>query len=82
MTFETGAVLAVIMGVAEACKAVGFPPKWVPLLNLVLGLAAMLVFGAADMRENAFMGLVLGLMAGGLYSGVKSIASIFNPPGV
>jgi len=69
------ALVPIIVGLAEIAKKVGFPQKFVPILNLALGLAAGFFYVApADAREAALVGIALGLSASGLYSGVKNVA--------
>jgi len=71
---ETTAIIAVIVGLSETCKAIGMPVKWIPALNICLGILAMGFFGGDTIAANVFYGIVTGLSAGGLYSGVKNIA--------
>ena len=70
---EASAMVAVIVGMAEAVKRLGLPARFVPLLNIGLGVAATCAFGDAMLAENVFAGVVTGLTASGLYSGVKNV---------
>lgn len=69
------ALVPVIIGVSEVAKRVGFPAKYIPVLNLVLGVVAGFIYAApANPAEAALVGIALGLSASGLYSGVKNVA--------
>jgi hypothetical protein len=71
------AQVALIIGIAEIAKRTGFPVKYIPILDIVLGVMSgicvfgfMLEYGAA---MGVIMGIALGLMACGLFSGVKNV---------
>ena len=64
---EQGAIVAVIVGVASVLKGIGLPAKWVPLLNVVIGAACGFLLEDLDIMA----GIVLGLMASGLYDQTK-----------
>jgi len=78
MIIETSAIIAVIVGISEAVKHAGFPHKWVPLLNIALGVAAMLFLNQDVPAINAWNGILMGLTACGLYSGVKNMSEMFK----
>jgi hypothetical protein len=75
MSMITDAVIiAIIMGLAETVKQIGFSKKFLPLFNIVLGVAAFFVWQGFDEWQTAlFSGIVAGLTASGLYSGVKNV---------
>lgn len=69
----------ILVGLVELCKqAFGLPPRFAPVLAVVLGLAA--AFGtvaaipvpAQSPVITTLIGLAMGLGAAGLYSGAKS----------
>ena len=72
------AQIALIIGLAEVCKKVGFPVKYIPLIDLALGLiSGICVFGIAmdlGIANGVLVGLALGLSACGLFSGIKNVA--------
>ena len=70
---EASAVIAMIVGLAEVAKALGLSAKFVPLLNVALGVAVACLAGGEAMAENVLMGAAAGLTASGLYSGVKNV---------
>jgi len=72
----------VIVGVVELLKRIGLPAKLAPVVALVLGLAAGIVYVApGDLRQGVLMGIVLALSAMGLYSGGKSTAESIREAG-
>jgi hypothetical protein len=71
---ELGIVVAVIIGVVEAVKRTGFlAAKWSAIFAILLGVVWMWFSGDAEISVRIFDGVVAGLMASGLYSGVKSV---------
>lgn len=72
------AQIALIIGVAEIIKRMGFNRKYIPLIDLGLGLVSgicvfglMLGYGA---ETGAVIGVALGLSACGLFSGIKNVS--------
>jgi len=61
-----------IMGIAELLKGLGFNPKFIPIVNVVLGLVAGITLKSDDIIAGIFTGIAVGLSASGLYSGVKN----------
>lgn len=71
------AQVALIIGLAEIIKRVGFPVKYIPLIDLGLGLVSGLcVYGFAlelGAVDGVLVGIALGLSACGLFSGIKNV---------
>lgn len=69
--------IALIMALAELCKQLGFNKRWIPIIDVILGLISGLgVFYLLlhySVPESIILGLALGLSACGLFSGVKNI---------
>lgn len=68
---------ALIIGLAELCKKCGLPSKWIPLVDVLLGLiGGIFVFGL-EMDYGVFKGIIVGIAIGlsacGLFSGVKNL---------
>jgi hypothetical protein len=61
-----------IIGLAEIAKGLGFNVKFIPVLNLILGLVAGIGLNLDDITKGVFLGIAVGLSASGLYSGVKN----------
>ena len=72
------AQIALIIGIAELIKRSGFKTKYIPLIDLALGLVSgICVFGMMlghGMAQGAIVGVALGLSACGLFSGIKNVA--------
>lgn len=71
------AQVALIIGLAELVKKAGMNSKYIPLVDVVLGLVSgICVYGLAlgyGMVNGILLGLALGLSACGLFSGVKNL---------
>ena len=67
-------LIAILVGVAQVAKKTGFPARFIPLFNLILGLAlAFLLLESCTWQEMLMQGLVVGLSASGLYDNGKMI---------
>jgi hypothetical protein len=67
------ALVPIIVGIVEALKTAGLPSKYAPVVSLMLGvLATVSVFGNSIVWE-VMNGLLVGLSASGLYSGIKKV---------
>lgn len=64
--------IPVIVGVVAAIKAAGLTSRWAPLCSIIIGLLLYYFFTPVFMWENMFEGLIAGLSASGLWSGVKA----------
>ena len=65
---ETALVVAAITGLVEALKmSLKLESGQAPIVSVVLGIGAGFLFGGFT-SEAVFLGIVLGLMASGLYS--------------
>jgi hypothetical protein len=78
----------VIVALVEGAKRLGLPTRWSPLLAVCLGLLCGVLAQLAAVAphvhiwyEAAGGGIVLGLSAGGLYSGAKALAEPANGRG-
>lgn len=68
-------LVPIVMALTSLVK-VGFPSlegRWSPMVALAIGMAlSFLVDGAVFMDSTVLGGIVVGLMASGLYSGAKA----------
>lgn len=63
-----------IMAISELVKRSGLNPKFIPILNLVLGLASGIIYiSPTDLKMGIVQGLIMGLTAGGFYSSIKNV---------
>jgi hypothetical protein len=72
---------ALILGLVQVAKSLGFPSRYAGALAVVLGLAggiAVTVWGKSALAGNIVAGLAAGLSAAGLWSTVKN--SVQSPP--
>ena len=69
--------VALIIGLAELIKGLGLEKRWIPLVDLGLGILSGIfvyhfVFGNGII-ESLVLGVALGLSACGLFSGIKNM---------
>ena len=80
MSYAGIALIPCIIGLGTLFIQIGFPKKFVPLINLALGVASGIVFlYPADLKSGIVVGVFIGLSASGLYSGVKNVAEAITP---
>ena len=73
MEYAGIALIPLVIGLAEVIKKIGLNSKFIPLVNLILGLIAGIIFlNPGDIKAGIIQGLFIGLSASGLYSGVKN----------
>ena len=69
--------VGLIIGLAEAAKGIGFPKRYIPIFDIVLGLiSGLVVYGYEyhlGLVRGFMLGLAIGLSACGLFSGIKNI---------
>lgn len=67
--------IALIIGIAEVIKKMGVNPKYIPLLDLVLGLISgfLVYYEDLGLTKSLMIGLMFGLSACGLFSGYKNL---------
>lgn len=74
--------VALIIGIAQLAKNLGLKAKFIPLLDVILGLmSGILVYGIEanyGMTKGIMLGLAIGLSACGLFSGIKNVMSKEN----
>lgn len=74
MTTADVVLVAIITGLVQAAKGMGYPKKYAPALAVTLGiLAGVFVVHPGNIVEGIVVGLAMGLGAVGLYSGTKNV---------
>ena len=69
-------LIPVVVGVAQVVKISGLPTQWIPLTSLVLGvIGAFLIGGWVFSGTVVIQGIIAGLSAAGLWSGVKTTST-------
>lgn len=64
-------LVPVVLGVVQIAKTSGIPSRFAPLTSLILGVAGTIFLGDFS-AASAIQGLIVGLSAAGLWSGVKA----------
>lgn len=68
------AQVALIIGLAELAKQIGLNKRYIPILDVVLGIiSGILVYGSYGIVNGVVLGIALGLSACGLFSGIKNV---------
>ena len=74
------AQITIIICLSEILKAAGLKKKFIPIADLIMGIAVgIFVYGymmGYGIAQGAAVGVVLGLSACGLFSGVKNTMEI------
>jgi len=65
-------LVPVVVGVVQVIKMAGLSSRWVPLTSLVLATVGAVFLGGAFDPTTVVQGLMAGLAACGLWSGVKA----------
>ena len=72
------AQVLLIIGIAEMIKRLGVPAKFIPLIDLALGLVSGIgIYGLSmdyPIYQAVLVGIALGLSACGLFSGIKNVS--------
>lgn len=72
ITFFVGVVVSLVELVK---RTLGTASKYSPILSLALGVTLVVAFLGTefDVMSRVFLGIIVGLTASGLYSGVKTV---------
>lgn len=67
------ALVPAIVGLVSLIRTFGVPPRWLPLIAMALGqIVAFVYVEPDDPKEAVLAGIVMGLAAIGMWSGVKN----------
>lgn len=64
-------MIGIVVSLSQIVKTVGLQTKYVPLLNLTLGIVLGVLFLDGDIKTNVFQGIIIGLSASGLFDHTK-----------
>jgi hypothetical protein len=64
-------MIGIVVGLSQIAKIIGLQTKYVPLLNLTLGIVLGVLFLDGDIKTNVFQGIIIGLSASGLFDHTK-----------
>lgn len=69
--------IALIIALAQLIKELGCPTKYIPLIDLGLGILSGVVIFGIFMGQGILVGVLLGIAEGlsacGLFSGIKNV---------
>ena len=66
-------IIAIIIGLVEVTKRwLKLPGRYLPLTAVLLGIVIMLISGTGYYGHTVLVGIMYGLSAVGLFSGVKN----------
>lgn len=68
-------LVPVVLGVVEAIKRAGLSSRWAALVSIALGILGAWALGGFS-SLNIVEGIIAGLTASGLWSGVRATAKI------
>ncbi|PIC63454.1 hypothetical protein CSV79_11710 [Sporosarcina sp. P13] len=67
-------LIPVIVGLVDALKGYGVEKRWLPVVSVLLGVGGgVLYLFPENWKLGVLSGVILGLSAGGLYSGGKVV---------
>lgn len=64
-------MIGIVVGLSQIVKTIGLQTKYVPLLNLTLGIVLGVLFLEGNIKTNVFQGIIIGLSASGLFDHTK-----------
>ncbi|MBG9905093.1 holin [Bacillus paranthracis] len=64
-------MIGIVVDLSQIVKTIGLQTKYVPLLNLTLGIVLGVLFLDGDIKTNVFQGIIIGLSASGLFDHTK-----------
>lgn len=71
------AQVALVMAIAEAAKIIGLKSRFIPILDVVVGILFGIlnftIYQNMQIFEGIILGLAIGLSACGLFSGIKNV---------
>ncbi|PGB80963.1 holin [Bacillus toyonensis] len=71
--FSLAVIIGIVVGLSQIAKTIGLQTKYVPLLNVTLGIVLGVLFLDGDIKTNVFQGIIIGLSASGLFDHTKII---------
>ncbi|ABS22816.1 MULTISPECIES: hypothetical protein [Bacillus cereus group] len=68
---EMSVMIGIVVGLSQIVKTIGLQTKYVPLLNVTLGIVLSVLFLDGDIKTGVFKGIIIGLSASGLFDHTK-----------
>lgn len=72
LTPEIALLVPLVVGIIEAFKQIGLGARFAPVAALALGVLGAVLLGGGFDTTSLFQGVLAGLSASGLYSGVRT----------
>ncbi|MBC6974868.1 holin [Bacillus sp. Xin] len=64
-------MIGIVVGLSQIAKTIGLQTKYIPLVDLTLGIVLGVLFLPQDLKMNVFQGIIIGLSASGLFDHTK-----------
>lgn len=77
-TYAGIALMPIMIGINEAIKSFGVKTKYIPFINLLIGLAIGIFFFSEDIKKGAVYGLYLAFGSSGLFSSTKHVTKEYR----
>ncbi|WP_128894448.1 hypothetical protein [Longirhabdus pacifica] len=75
------ALIPVIVGLVSIMTTFGLSKRYAPIVSIVLGIIAAIVYIAPDdVKQAVLVGITIGLAASGLYSSTKHMVKQRKTP--
>jgi hypothetical protein len=75
LTTTTAILVPTVVGITQVIKVIGVPSRFLPLIALGVGSLGAIVLGGLT-GEIAIQGIIVGLMAVGLWSGTSNTLGV------
>lgn len=69
---QAGVLVPVVIALAKVAKTLSFPTKFIPILDMAIGMLGSYLFIETELKFQMLIGVVAGLIACGTYSTVKN----------
>lgn len=70
--------VTVVISISEIAKRNGMATKFLPILNIGLGLIAAIGFMGVDLQEAIIQGILVGLSASGIYDNGEALGRVIK----
>lgn len=72
---KPGALMGIVVALAEVVKQLGVPVRFIPLADIVIGVAVSFLvnYKTQGVTKSILIGVALGLSGCGAFSGVKNL---------
>ncbi|WP_304941660.1 hypothetical protein [Vallitalea guaymasensis] len=78
MEYSYLVLIPLIAGIGEAIRLTGVPCRYIPFINLVIGLALGMILCSTNSKACIVIGLYTGLSASGLVKSTRELGNCLN----